>query len=148
MIGLRWMEETGNPLSDVPVTEPSSGLIGWLRDLWDTINIKQWTGDLSDSSAEAVQVAMYFVSSFAIGFLFKKYLKFIFVSLIMALFIVKFMEYHRVLDIDWEALNVLIGLEPTATFTTIFDSILVWVRANLVVTLASTIGFLIGYKLG
>ena len=114
---------------------------GW----WQSLNIDEWFGA---SSADAIQVAICFVSFFAVGFLFKKYLKFIFMCLLMTFLIIKGLEYYKVLDIDWEAMNTLMGFQPQSTIGTIANSMVEWVKAHLVVSISSGLGFLIGYKLG
>jgi uncharacterized membrane protein (Fun14 family) len=114
---------------------------GW----WQSLNIDEW---FDASSADAIQVAICFVSFFAVGFLFKKYLKFLFMCLLMTFLIIKGLEYYKVLDIDWEAMNRLLGFQPQATIGTIANSIVEWVKLHLVVSISSGLGFLIGYKLG
>jgi len=52
------------------------------------------------------------------------------------------------LDIDWEALNILMGFEPTADVGTMMNSLFDLIKANLLVFVSSVVGFLIGYKLG
>ena len=84
-----------------------------VKDWWAGLNLEQWFGE---SSSDAIQVAVCFVSFFAVGFLFKKYLKTIFLCLIVSFLIIKGLEYYKILDVDWEAFNTLLGLEPTATF--------------------------------
>lgn len=112
---------------------------------WDKLDLEKWFGE---SSADAVQVAICFVSFFAIGFLFKKYLKFIFLCLLVSALVIKGLEYYKILDIDWEAFNTFLGLEPTATISSVGNMIVEWVKTHVVITISSIVGFLIGYKLG
>lgn len=127
------------------VAEKVPGVIGVMKGWWEKIDLEGWFGE---SSADAIQVAVYFVSFFAIGFLFKKYLKFIFFALLFSIVLIKGMEYYKILDVDWEALNTFLGFEPKATIGSIANMVFDWVRVNLVVTISSTLGFLLGYKLG
>lgn len=115
-----------------------------IKTWFEGLNLEKWFGESSD----AIQVALCFVSFFAIGFLFKKYLKFIFACLIVSFLIIKGLESYNVLDIDWEALNILVGLEPTSTISSVSTKAVEWVKAHVVITISSTLGFLIGYKLG
>lgn len=123
----------------------AEGVMGTVKGWWSGLNIDQW---LDVSSADAIQVALCFVSFFTIGFLFKKYLKFVFVCLLMSFLIIKGLEYYKVLDIDWEALNTLVGLEPHTTFGMLANKFMEWVKAHVVISISSTLGFLVGYKLG
>lgn len=116
-----------------------------VKQWWQGIDLDKWFGA---SSSDAIQVALCFVSFFAIGFLFKKYLKFIFMCLLVSFLLIKGLEFYKVLDIDWEALNTLLGFEPQATLGSIANSAFEWVKAHLVISISSGLGFLIGYKLG
>lgn len=121
------------------------GFMESIKEWWQSFDVEKIFGP---SSSDAVQVATCFVSFFAIGFLFRKYLKVIFISLIMSLLIIKGLEYYKVLDIDWEALNTLLGFEPQMTLKDLGDKIVEWVRSNMVLSISCVLGFLIGYKLG
>lgn len=130
------------------VASTFSSVVDWLKDLWDKINIKEWAEKIGGTSSEAVQAAIYFGVGFAVGFLFKKYFKFLFFSLAIAVVLVLVLQYNKVLDIDWEALNILMGFEPTADVGTMMNSLFDLIKANLLVFVSSVVGFLIGYKLG
>ena len=120
------------------------GTIASIQEWWAGLDLERWFGD---SSSDAMQVAIFFVSFFAIGFLFKKYLKFIFMVLVVSFLMVKGLEYYKILDIDWEAFNTFMGLEPAATFGTVAGLALEWIKSHLVASISSAAGFLIGYKL-
>lgn len=119
-----------------------------IKDFWNQLNIKEWAEGIGGSSSDAIQAAVYFGSGFAIGFLFKKYFKFLFACLLISTILILILEYNKVLDIDWEALNVLIGFEPTADAGIILNFVFDWIKAHLLLSISSAVGFLIGYKLG
>ena len=119
------------------------GIITSIKTWWSGLGIEEWFS----SSTDAVTVSVCFVSFFAVGFLFKKYLKFIFLCLIISVLLIKGLEYYKILDVDWQALNTFLGLEPTETLSGISGKAFVWIKAHIIVTIASAIGFLIGYKL-
>lgn len=116
----------------------------WLSDLWNKLEVDKWFGD---QYSEALRVSVYFVACFAVGFLFKKYLKYLLVSVILAIILIKGMEYYKILDIDWEALNTFLGFKPTATIGAISKLGIDWIKNNLVVSISAVLGFLLGYKL-
>ena len=134
------------------VPEKAGGLfstvIEWISNLWDKIDIKGWAQEIGGGSAEAVEAAIYFGSGFAIGFLFKKYFKFILTTLIVSIIVIKILEYNMVLEIDWEGLNVFMGFDSAADFNTILNDIFSWIKDNFIIFISSVVGFLIGYKLG
>ncbi len=123
----------------------AQGIFDSVKEWWGSIDLEKWFGA---SSADAIQVAIYFVSFFAIGFLFKKYLKLIFFSILIAILLVKGLEYYKVLDIDWERFNFLVGLEPTETLGGVAGKCVEWIKINIVVAVSSLLGFFVGYKLG
>ena len=120
------------------MTETFQTFIEWLKGLWNKIDISEWAESIGGSSAQAVQGAIYFGVGFAVGFLFKKYFKFLFFCLLTSLILILILEYNKVLDIDWPALNVLIGFEPTADIGILLNSGFAWIKANLVIFVSNT----------
>lgn len=118
-----------------------------IRTYWQTFDFKQWSENMAGSSAEALQAAVFFGGAFAVGFLFKKYFKFLFGSLFMAFIIIKVLEHNLLITIDWAGVNALVGLEPTADLTTISSIIFAWIKANIILFVSGSVGFLIGYKI-
>lgn len=130
------------------VTNLFTSVIEWVKEFWEGLDIKGWAQSIGGSSSEAVEAAVYFGSGFAVGFLFKKYFKFVFLSLLFAAVFIKVLEYNQVLTIDWEAFNSMLGFESTADVSTFINSIFDWIKMNWIVFASSFVGFLIGYKLG
>ncbi|MCF7799720.1 FUN14 domain-containing protein [Candidatus Babeliales bacterium] len=120
----------------------------WLRNLWNKIDIKSWADSVGGSSSDAVQAAIYFGAGFATGFFLKKYFKFIFFSLLITVFIILFLQYNKVLLIDWQSFNKFFGVDPKADFGMVLDSFFDWAKANLLIVISSLVGFLVGSKLG
>lgn len=125
-----------------------NSLIEWIKELWAKINIKEWSENIGGSSADAIRAVIYFGAGFAVGFLFKRYFKFLFWSIVIALVLICFLQYNKILDIDWQSLNVFLGLEPTADLGVLLNGIFEWIKVNLLIFISSAVGFLIGYKLG
>lgn len=125
-----------------------NSFIEWLKALWAKINIQEWADSIGGSSADAIRAVIYFGIGFAVGFLFKRYFKFLFWSAAIAFVLIVFLHYNKILDIDWQALNVFLGLEPTADFGVLLNGAFEWIKVNLLISISSAVGFLIGYKLG
>jgi uncharacterized membrane protein (Fun14 family) len=125
-----------------------NAFIEWLKALWAKVNIQEWAESIGGSSADAIRAVIYFGVGFAVGFLFKRYFKFLLGSVLAALILILFLYYNKILDIDWEALNLFLGLEPTADFGVLLNNIFEWIKLNLLMSISSAVGFLIGYKLG
>jgi hypothetical protein len=130
------------------VGEYVSGALESTKKFWHDLDIKKWSEQIGGSSAEAIEAAVYFCLSFAVGFLFKKYFKFIFICLIVSLFIIKGMEYSNFLVVNWDAIKTFFGMTGPTDFNAVVDHFFDWIKNHLLLFIAATVGFLVGYKLG
>ena len=132
----------------MPVSEYVTTATESVKKLWSDFDIKKWSEQIGGSSAEAIEAALYFCLSFSVGFLFKKYFKFLFTCLIVSAFIIKLLEYNQFLVIDWTAIKVFFGITETFDFNMLINNFFAWIKTHLLLFIASTVGFLVGYKLG
>lgn len=130
------------------VAQYANSAIDSVKKFWTDLDIKSWAERIGGSSAEAVEAAIYFGLSFGAGFLFKKYFKLLFICLVVALFMIKSMEYAKFLVIDWTAVKSFFGITGGSDFNTLTNRCFDWIKEHLLLFIASTIGFLVGYKLG
>jgi hypothetical protein len=106
------------------------------------------------SGTDAASIAVYFASFFVVGVLFKKYFKHILIYTLITVFILKSLEYYSILSdlrslIDWKVLNEFLGVKTGGLNLSGSASVFIaWVRENLILFLASSLGFLFGYKVG
>ena len=56
-----------------------------MKTYWNKIDLKKWSQEIGGSSAEAVHAAMYFVLAFGLGFVLKKYFKYLISGLVIAI---------------------------------------------------------------
>jgi len=119
-----------------------------VKEWFTTLDIDAWLAQMGIAYTVPVQGALCFGSGFAIGFLFKKYFKFLILCTVVTAVVIKVFEYHDVITIDWESFRLLFGfpsdLEINDVLTYSFD----WMKAHLVIVICSLGGFLFGYKLG
>jgi len=125
-----------------------SGFVESAKNFWNTFDLKKWAEDIGGSSAEAIQAAVYFGLSFAVGYLFKKYFKLVFICLIFSVFLIKALEYGKFLTIDWVAIKAMFGVGEATDFNVVFNGYFDWIKDHLLFFIASVVGFLVGYKLG
>ncbi len=98
-----------------------------------------------------LELGIYLGIGFTVGFLLKKYLKYI---LLLALFIVSLVileQFNLVqVSVHWAKVQELFNLQQTgAAFNAqAVGSYAEWIKANFVAVLSASIGFLIGLKLG
>lgn len=130
------------------INQNFNSIVGWIKEIWNKINIKQWAESIGGSSAQAVEAVIYFGIGFAFGFLFKKHIKTIIFSVLLSVFWIWFLQYNKILLIDRQALNVFLGFQPSADINIIFNSIFEWVKINIISVISGLVGFLVGCKLG
>lgn len=119
-----------------------------VKEHWNSFSLKDWSEKVAGESAQAVQAAIYFAGAFVIGFFLKKHLKLILMAIIFSVIVIKTMEYNALLMINWEAAKTFVGLAPTADLNSLIGSFIGWVKGHILLSLATFVGFLIGYKLG
>lgn len=119
-----------------------------VKTYWQKVDLKKWSQDIGGSSAEAIHAALYFVLAFGLGFLLKKYFKYLISGAIIAVVAIKLLEYNKILTIDWSAVKAMTGVSSTADLNTFTNALIAWVKANIFLFGASVIGVLLGYRLG
>ncbi len=129
-------------------TNTINGIFDAIKTNWQKVDLKKWSHDIGGSSAEAVHAAMYFVVAFGIGFLLKKYFKYLISGIVIAFIAIKFLEYNKILTIDWSAIKAMTGIGSTADLNTVANASVAWVKKNIFLFGASVIGLLLGYRLG
>ncbi len=134
------------------ITSNVNSAVDSLKVFWQQFDLKQWAEGIGGSSAQAVQAAVYFGLSFAIGFLFKKYFRFLFMSLVITTFVIFLLHYNKLVIVDIKAIKALVGMgdgvvgggDMNAFINRFFD----WVRDNMLFFISSVVGFFVGYRLG
>ncbi len=123
-----------------------------IKNFWNSFDLKAISAKIGGSSAQAVEAIIFFGLSFAAGLVFKKYLKIIFISSIIAALLVFALHYNNMVTIDWSALKGLFGFTPEVEVQTIAKTmgmnLIEWVKLNILPTVTIVIGFLLGYRLG
>ncbi len=131
-------------------SEKASGIFSTAREsLRESFNVM--LEKFKDYKGNAIEIAVYAGIGLLVGFLFKKYIKYI---LLLVLFVVSLviLEQFDILhtNINWPKLQELLNVQATAD---VFNaqsaqSYIQWAKANFVVVFSASIGFLIGLKLG
>lgn len=125
-----------------------TSVVDSVKNMWEKFDLQSLSERIGGTSAEAVQAALYFGLFFAIGFVFKKYFKFLFTVLITTALIIKILEYNAIATINWQSLQLLTGVNQLSDLNIFINNFFVWAKAHILLTIASAVGFLIGYKLG
>ncbi len=134
--------------SAAPVPQGALGMIETVKQFFTNFDLKQWAEKIGGSSAEAIQAAVYFGLCFAIGFLFKKHFKLIFMCLVFSVFVVLGLDYLGMIIIDWPAIKATLGISAGVDLNILVTRFFDWVKEHLLLFIASVVGFFVGYKLG
>lgn len=119
-----------------------------VKRFWNEFDLKQWSEQVGGSSAEAIQAVVYFALSFTCGFILKRYFKFLFSCFIVSCFMILLMEFAKFVIIDWVSIKAFFGLTEPVDFNLMVTSIIDWVKNHILISIASLVGFFVGYKLG
>ena len=111
-------------------------------------DLRKWAEQIGGNSAEAIEAAVYFGLYFGIGFLCKKYFQLLLVCGIFAAFSILALEYLKFLTLDWVSIKSSLGISAGMDFNAIITHCFDWIKAHMLLFIASTVGFLVGYKLG
>jgi len=121
---------------------------GWIETLKETFNFENLSKKFDLSREKVITLLLYLGAGFIFGFLFKKYLKYLFV---LALIIVGIYALQRTgamtITVDWVRMNEVFGIKGIPQIDGNFFSIFWgWIKANLAVSISFFLGFIIGWK--
>jgi uncharacterized membrane protein (Fun14 family) len=119
-----------------------------VKRFWNEFDLKQWSEQIGGSSAEAIQAAVYFLMSFICGFILKKYFKFIFTCLLLSCLLIMLMEIAKFVLVDWVAIKAFFGMTEPTDFNALINHQIDWIKDHILISIATLIGFIVGYKLG
>ncbi len=119
-----------------------------VKQFWIDLDVKNWLQEVAGSSSEVVDTALCFGLSFGVGFLFKRYFKSFFFTLLACVVVVKVLEYNQFITMHWDTINDAFGVGADFTFNAFAMQVIDWVKLNFILFIVSLLGFLVGYKLG
>ena len=112
-----------------------------------------WTGIKSKfdfSQSQLIEMATYFGIGFFSGFLFKKYAKYLIVSIIVLVAALNYFNASEFLTINWNNVYSFLSIDTSiGDFGGhLYNIVSSWVKNNVAVSVSLSIGFLVGYKVG
>lgn len=129
-----------------------TGTMDKVKGFWNDFDLQKWSHKIggTPTAAEAIQAGIYFCISFGIGYFLKKYFKTIILSLLISAIIIKGMEYYKLLEIDWNVVKNLLGVTPDKKdpLTLLLQNLVEWIKNNVIIAIASFVGFILGYRIG
>lgn len=133
----------------VPASGGSVGQGGVISNLLEKLNLTALLEKIGLSAVDGSRIIYFFLASFAIGFLFKKYFKFLLGCIIVMGAVYFVLNSHNILHVDMVALRSFVGYDAAKMDpNSVLNMSVEWIKANVYVFGASLAGFIFGYKLG
>lgn len=110
--------------------------------------IQDWFNKLDISTSKMLELLAYFGVGFFVGFLLKKYFKYIFIAILILALSLFVLQNINVVSIDWMKIRQITGVSPEDTIGSLFQVYLEWVKQNILIISTGFVGLLIGYKIG
>ncbi len=120
---------------------------GAMQDFARRLDLDTWFAKINQSPATFAAVC--FGGGFALGFLFKRFFKFLLFTLLIAFGVITFLHYKNMVIVDWVALSQYIGLDPEQIrLATAIEVTWHWVSHHSLAAISTVAGFVVGYKIG
>lgn len=110
--------------------------------------LEYWYTSLNLNFNTIIQLSSYCIGGFIVGFLGKRYFKFLMLLIIFSALLMWALQYVGVITFDFVKLKALLGIMPTDTFDTTIRMWLEWIKNHFLISLSVIIGFFIGFILG
>lgn len=92
---------------------------------------------------------VFFGGAFVIGFCFKRYFKILFGCIFFTTMLYLVLHYNNLISIDWSSIKELLGMSMEQEgLRNIFGVVWGWMKSNLFLSIATGLGFFLGYTIG
>jgi uncharacterized membrane protein (Fun14 family) len=136
------MAATPLPIPAAPIKN------GFLEILKEKISFAVIKEKLNISKEQFVELATYFAIGFFTGFLFKKYARYLIISLILLALALKYMESSGLITLHWDKIQSVVTVNQTGGFEQLYHVAVEWVKAHVSLSISLVVGFIVGYKVG
>jgi hypothetical protein len=136
-------------MQDVVTAPASQATVGFMEKAKGWLNPDYWMQKFNLDKDKLINLALYFGAGFFIGFLLKKYSRYVFAFALFSLAIVGLMYIDVVsFAINWTKIYGMLGLKATAlpADATFWAIMWEWVKLNAAMVISFAFGFLFGTK--
>ncbi len=102
------------------------------------------------TKSRMLEMGLYLLVGFIVGFLLKKYSRFVFAAALIGILLVVLHQLNILtLSINWAQVRETLGIAPSsaAPDATLLNVYWEWVKANVALVLSFSVGFLVGLRL-
>lgn len=132
-----------NPVNLIPVATPIPAQpVTW----WESLqhSIEGALTKLNLSSHDIVHIISFVIGGAVVGFLFKKYLKYLFIFTLIFVLLLIMLDRTGWVAVNWS----MTGIDPQVTVQQSLQNMFTMVRDNMVLSVSAFVGFIIGYSIG
>jgi len=125
--------------------------VGFMEKMKVYVSPDYWVQRFNLDKEKLINLALYFGAGFFLGFLLKKYSRYVFAFALFSLALLALMYLEVVtIAINWSKVHSMLGLQsttmpPDATVLSLFWE---WAKLNASMVFSFALGFLLGLKVG
>lgn len=130
-----------------PMAAPKAGVFERIK---ETLNPDSLAQRFNLTKSRLLEMGLYLLVGFIVGFLLKKYSRFVFATAIIIILLIVLHQLNILtLSINWAQVRETLGIQtssatPDASWLNIYWE---WVKANVALVLSFSVGFLVGLRL-
>lgn len=95
-----------------------------------------------------IELGMFGAMGALSGFLFKKYFQMFVIGSVLGIGLIAGLDYLGIIHVDWNALSSMVGTDPAQNVDNLFQSVVAWMKVNVILVVSFGVGFLAGFKVG
>lgn len=126
-------------------TQPQTS---WIEHIKSTFDLEKFIKSFDLSFNGVMNLMVYLCAGFFFGFFFKKCMRYLFLSIMISCIALYALNMFQIITIDIVKLKAMAGIQQSDTLQTLGNVYLEWMKNNIPIVLSTSIGFLIGYKVG
>lgn len=126
----------------------SAAAQGWWDSFKEIFSLEYLKKKFNISLENITEAFIYCGIGFVVGLLFKKYFKYLVALILIVGVSMWFFVYLDIVTIDWDKAKAVLGISHTQTVESIWNVASVWLKEHILTTVATLIGFLLGYSFG
>lgn len=110
-------------------------------------NVWQKLGDWNISKGFLVELLVFLLCGFIIGFVLKNFGRHIILIIIGSIISIWLLEMFQIISINYSAIESIVGASPHATISELLSFLLTWVKEHIAQCVAAILGFYIALEL-
>lgn len=120
---------------------------GMMETAKDYFNPQTLLEKMNLSKQRLIELGMYFGIGFLLGFLVKKYSKFLFAAAVTLASLVVLQQFEIItLAVNWDRVQDVFGIQTPTLEADLFTLYWEWIKVNVTLVLSLSLGFIIGLK--